>query len=337
MEENKKMKRQYRSYDEAKKFVRPLNLKNYNEWIAYCKSGNKPDDIPSDPWNVYAKEWCGNGLFLGVYDPNLEKRGYRTLHESMVVVHQLNLKNYNEWIAYCKSGKKPITIPDEPDKVYKKEGWLGWGHWLGTVKKPDPDEEYALRTKNVFRSFEDAKKFVQKEKFNDRKLHEQYWYNYCRSGNKPNDIPSYPDIVYYKEWKGFADFFNTDTPEYRSFNETKKFVRKLGLKDKNDWEVYCKSGNKPDNIPSNPNIIYYEKWRGFDDFFGTGVPPEYRSFNETKKFVRKLGLKNRDEWIAYCKSGNKPDDIPALPWEVYKKENMLEKKTDLSKVNINIS
>jgi len=269
------MEKQYRSYDEAKKFVRPLKLKNYNEWVEYCKSGNKPDDIPSDPWNVYEKEWCGNGLFLGVYDPNLEKRGYRTLHESMTVVHNLNLKNYDEWVEYCKSGEKPSTIPAEPDQVYKNEGWLGWGHWLGTVKKMTPDEEYAKMMKNEFRSFEDAKKFVQKEKFSGRKLHEQYWYNYCRSGNKPDDIPSHPDIVYYEEWKGFADFFDTGKPEYRSFEEA-------------------------------------------------------------KKFVQSLNLKNMKEWEAYCKSGKKPDDIPATPWAVYKKENILKRKKDPSKVNIDM-
>ena len=32
-----------------------LNLKSGTEWKEYCKSGNKPDDIPAQPWLVYAK------------------------------------------------------------------------------------------------------------------------------------------------------------------------------------------------------------------------------------------------------------------------------------------
>jgi hypothetical protein len=35
------------------------------EWIAYCQSGNKPDDIPDNPDEVYAKEWISWSDFLG--------------------------------------------------------------------------------------------------------------------------------------------------------------------------------------------------------------------------------------------------------------------------------
>ena len=33
---------------------------------------------------------------------------------------------------------------------------------------------------------------------------------------------------------------------------------------------------------------------------------------------RSLNLKNSKEWIEYTKSGKKPDDIPAAPWQTYK-------------------
>ena len=42
---------------------------------------------------------------------------------------------------------------------------------------------------------------------------------------------------------------------------------------------------------------------------------EFDSFEEAKKFVHKLGLKNRKEWRWYKKSGKKPETIPAS-WEV---------------------
>ena len=35
--------RQYRSFKEARAFVRSLGLKSEAEWCAYCKSGKKPD------------------------------------------------------------------------------------------------------------------------------------------------------------------------------------------------------------------------------------------------------------------------------------------------------
>jgi hypothetical protein len=49
-------KRVYRPFKEAREFVRSLGLKGYGEWERYGKSGNKPDDIPANPWKVY-KEW----------------------------------------------------------------------------------------------------------------------------------------------------------------------------------------------------------------------------------------------------------------------------------------
>ena len=50
------MTKKFRDFEDARKFAILLNLKNQKEWISYCKSGDKPDDIPADPRNVY-KEW----------------------------------------------------------------------------------------------------------------------------------------------------------------------------------------------------------------------------------------------------------------------------------------
>ena len=50
------MKKQFRDFESAREFARELKLKGSREWYEYCKSGNKPDDIPSNPQKVY-KEW----------------------------------------------------------------------------------------------------------------------------------------------------------------------------------------------------------------------------------------------------------------------------------------
>ena len=247
-------KKEFRSYDDAKKFVRPLKLKNYNQWLEYCKSGNKPLDIPDNPWDVYDQEWCGNIPFLGVNSPPNVELEYRSLSESTAFVQRLNLKNYDGWVKYCRSGKKPDSVPTEPEVIYKKENWIGWGHFLGTVVKRTPEEEKNM----TFRSFQSAQEFVQEEKYNGKKMHKKLWYNYCRSGNKPTDIPSFPDIIYQKEWKNWQDFFNTGKTEYRSFEEARKFVQSLNLKNNKEWQEYCKSGNKPDDIPSTPWKVYKE-------------------------------------------------------------------------------
>jgi len=72
-----------------------------------------------------------------------------------------------------------------------------------------------------------------------------------------------------------------------------------------------------------PNETYKNKgWKGWGDFLNTGnIAPEnlvFRPFKEAREFVRSLGLKSKKEWSDYCKSGNKPDDIPSAPWNTYK-------------------
>jgi hypothetical protein len=42
-------------------------------------------------------------------------------------------KSIRDWRAYVDAGTKPEDIPDAPEVVYAKDGWAGWGDWLGTT------------------------------------------------------------------------------------------------------------------------------------------------------------------------------------------------------------
>ena len=46
----------YRQFKEARDFVRSQNIKTPKEWDEYVKSGDKPDDIPSNPGSYYKKK-----------------------------------------------------------------------------------------------------------------------------------------------------------------------------------------------------------------------------------------------------------------------------------------
>lgn len=112
---------------------------------------------------------------------------------------------------------------------------------------------------------------------------------------------------------------------YRSFNDAQQFAQSLGIKSSTQWNEYCKSGNKPADIPSALHNVYKgQGWKGYGDFLGNEIVAtqkrQYRSFVDVKKFVRLLGLKGKEEWNEYCKSGDKPDDIPSTPYRVYKNE-----------------
>jgi len=125
--------REYRPFEEAREFVHNLNLKGEKEWRDYRKSGNKPEDIPSNPNQTYKQDgwktwgdWLGNGIVAS------HLREYRPFEEAREFVHNLNLKSQKEWRDYTKSRQKPKDIPANPEGTYKQEGWKGYGDWLGT-------------------------------------------------------------------------------------------------------------------------------------------------------------------------------------------------------------
>jgi len=44
--------------------------------------------------------------------------------------------------------------------------------------------------------------------------------------------------------------------KWRNFTEAREFVRALKLSSMDGYRKYCKSGKKPKDIPTGPNIAY---------------------------------------------------------------------------------
>jgi superfamily II DNA or RNA helicase len=200
-------------YEKAEKFMIGVGLKNSNKaWKQYCKSGNKPDGIPSNPKRVYkGKGWVSWYKFLGI-----KKKNWLSFEEATEFLRPLKLK-YTEWEQYCKSGKKPGNIPSHPERVYKDK-WIGMHHFLGD-KKQD------------WWSLEESKKYLQ-----PLGLKSTEWEQYCKSGKKPDGIPAAPEHVYKdKGWKGMADFL-----DYEGIWDRKKVIETLRamLPQIKEWHNY---------------------------------------------------------------------------------------------------
>ncbi|MGH9965120.1 MAG: integrase repeat-containing protein [Nitrososphaeraceae archaeon] len=121
----------FRSFEDARAFVRTLKLKNQKEWHLYCKSGKKPSNIPQKPERTYKnKGWISYGDWLGSFTIAAQLRDYKSFENARAFVRTLNMKSKEEWIDYCKFGKKPDEIPTNPNEVYKTE-WRGMPDWLG--------------------------------------------------------------------------------------------------------------------------------------------------------------------------------------------------------------
>ena len=211
---------------------------------------------------------------------------WRSFDEARAFVRSKGLTNVREWKTFCRSGGKPDDIPTNPNQTYKAE-WRGFGDWLGTGAVAPKDRQ--------FRSFQAAQAFVRSKGLTSQ----AEWRTFCRSGGKPDDIPTNPSQVYKAEWRGFGDWLGTGAVapqdrQFRSFQAARAFVRSKGLTSQAEWRTFCRSGGKPDDIPTNPSQVYKAEWRGLGDWLGTGaVAPQdrqYRSFQAARAFVRSKGL-----------------------------------------------
>ena len=296
----------WRPFNKARAFVRSLGLESSGDWKIYCGSGKKPDDIPVMPNTAYANAgWAGMAYWLG----NGNCRGnWRPFNKARTFVRSLGLKSGTDWKIYCRSGKKPNDIPVAPWQVYADAGWTSWGDWLG----------HDRRIGN-WRPFEDARSFARSLGLKSTEA----WMAYCRSGKKPDDIPVAPNTVYADAgWICWPDWLGNGRRigNWRRFNKARAFVRSLGLESRADWNTYCRSGKKPNDIPAAPRPVYVDAgWAGMSDWLGNGDRRfgDWRPFNKARAFARSLGLESRADWKTYCRSGKKPHDIPIKPDSVY--------------------
>jgi hypothetical protein len=152
-------------------------------------------------------DWLGTGRIAD------HLREYQPFKKARAFVHRLGLKSRDDWQEYCQLGKKPDGIPAKPQRTYAKSGWVGWGNWLGTGT-------IAPRLR-AYRSFERARALARGLKLKSY----QEWREYCKSGKRPADIPTNPNIVYSDAgWIGWGDWLGTGRTadhlrEYRPFKK----------------------------------------------------------------------------------------------------------------------
>jgi superfamily II DNA or RNA helicase len=331
----------WRNFEEAKSFARNLKLKSQKDWSDYCSgrlSGlpQKPADIPSNPQLNYARQgWVNFGDWLGTGNISPRYMTYMPFANARKHARSLKLSSRAQWTAYCKGelhnrAPKPIDIPSNPDTVYKDEGWMGMGDWLGTGNLRPIDRQYA--------PFTEARLFALSLNLNSGKE----WRNYCKGmmrdkPAKPENIPADPNRYYKSQgWKGMGHWLGTGTTRFGSFMpfaKARAFARSLRLSSAKKWFLFCKGEltgikSKPANIPFDPQRIYKDEgWINWGDWLGTGtVSTQARSFmafTEARGFVHKLNLASASEWFTYCKGQiagkpKKPDTIPTYPAETYK-------------------
>jgi hypothetical protein len=276
-------KRDYWDFEKARAFARSLNLLNITQWREYCKAKSsrlpiKPDGVPANPNQVYVEQWKGYGDWLGTGNVAKFLIEFWPFEKARNYVRALNLKSGKEWSLYCKGklsthAARPTYIPTAPMEVYKKDGWIGMGDWLGTNRVADQKKNYL--------PFTEARAYARSLKIGSALK----WHDFCQGklpsmASKRSDVPANPKQTYAKKgWNGYSDWLGTMRVAYRdrtykNFTEARKFSRSLELKSSEEWRLFCagklpRLGNLPVDIPSNVRKYYKDKgWISWDDWLG---------------------------------------------------------------------
>ncbi|OOZ55607.1 hypothetical protein BOW42_09565 [Solemya velum gill symbiont] len=216
--------RQYRPFKEARAFAQALHLKKRKEWNDFTQSDEFPSDIPVAPDHAYKdKEWISWGDWLGTDNIASRLRQYRSFNEARAFARSLNFKSQGEWLIFSKSDELPPDIPATPSTVYKDQGWIGFGDWLGTG--------FIATHLRTFRSFTDARAFVRGLNLKSR----AEWTVFTKSGGLPPDIPTNPSRNYkgkgWINWGGLAWY-----GQYCTLVTTVSFIQRgKGWKGFKDW------------------------------------------------------------------------------------------------------
>lgn len=310
---------EWRDFESAVSFVRTLGLKNHLDWVKWVGSGERPPDIPSEPVGVYRnKGWRSWGHWLGTERISNNKRNFKSFEEARAFVRALKFSGTTAWRKWVLSGNRPDDIPSLPHRTYKEQGWISYGDWLGTGNVAPRDKEY--------RSFFKARQYVHSLKIKNTKE----WNKWASSTKRPSDIPSNAYRVYKNmgDWTSWSDFLGTNPyhqrkRKFRDFRSARAFVRRLKIKNVDDWKLWAKSQKRPPDIPYAPSQIYLNSgWISFGDWLGTGEVSNqkrsFRAFKDAKRFVHKQKLKSVSDWRKWASTKKRPIDIPAGPARTYR-------------------
>jgi hypothetical protein len=253
------------SFEESRKFVHSLKLKNNYEWKVYCKSCKKPKNIPSSPNIVYKnKGWIGIPDWLGNGNMSNMSRSYLTYDECSKFAQKNNITKQTEWENFSKSGDRRKNIPSHPQRTYAEQ-WKGWGSFLRTDRVANQNKK--------FLSFDKARMIVHALKFQTQKE----FRHAAKQGNLPDGITGAPWQIHKNEFTTWGDWLGTNrvanqqkTKHFLDWPQAKieyrKLAKKYGLIGYTDWIQFSKNNAKllkDLKLPTDPRHVYSKEriWR----------------------------------------------------------------------------
>jgi hypothetical protein len=172
------------------------NKKRDSIKLEYCFKNNIPllviayyDDLKLKLKELMESQGFSIDLTLDI-KPALN-RDFLPYEEAKKIVKVHVFKNVSEYQTWK---ERPSCLPFAPQKIYKNNGWISWGDFLGHGK--------VSVNKAEFLSFEECKKWFKENNV----ITGAQWK--IERKNKPSFMPSHPDKIYSDKWKGWKDFLS---------------------------------------------------------------------------------------------------------------------------------
>jgi hypothetical protein len=122
----------WRSFTDGRAFARGLGLTGDRGWREWSKSGQRPSDIPGDPFKVYRDAgWISWPDWLGSERRVYTKKEVLPFAAGRAYARKVKLKGVKEWKEWSKSGQRPSNIPASPERTYRDDHWISYPDWLG--------------------------------------------------------------------------------------------------------------------------------------------------------------------------------------------------------------
>lgn len=248
----------YTTYAEAKEAVKTIGAYTLEQ---YKRLHNKDSLLPATPESVYKSHWVSWGEFL---PSNPELRFYESLAEAAEAVRALGITSTD---AYKLRYKEDPLLPSTPNKFYA-DSWQGFSSLFDGVVGRYP-------------TYSEAKEAV-------KVIGARSMSHYKRICGEDPKLPVSPEVYYGDAWKSWTDYlpYAPNSKFYSSLLEATDAVKRLGIQSQDEYRDRYKEDVR---LPSNPNAVYSEEWKGFPKFFNRSVE-RYESYAEAKNAVKTLGI-----------------------------------------------
>jgi hypothetical protein len=257
----------WKSFTVGRALARGLGLTGQSGWQEWKKSGQRPSDIPSLPDSVYRNDgWISWPDWLG-FEGRAPPGSMLPFAVGRAYARKLKLGSWKKWAEWSKSGQRPSNIPSHPEQTYRDDGWISWPDWLGNGKE-------RTLAKDML-PFTEGRAYVRGLELKGK----TGWKEWSKSGCRPSDIPGCPDQTYRNDgWVSWPDWLGNGNISNQArhvnmlpFTVGRAYVRKLKLRNNKEWCEWSKSGQRPTNIPGNPNKVYRnDGWISMPDWLGYG-------------------------------------------------------------------